>query len=202
MGCWRFSRPASGGTHVFALCQTQETVFIVVYGKAHIRRLMGTRDPWTNTDIYVTQRWYDADGNLHRDGDLPAVVRADGRQEWYHHGRLHRGLDLPAVVWPNNKLEWWQNGRRHRDGDQPAMVLPNGVDDILAPPSWNSKAMFWFRDGKLHRGGGLPAVVWEDGRHEWWVDGVLQCILGREKIFCRWSPLRAAWVGAVAAAPA
>jgi hypothetical protein len=62
--------------------------------------------------------------------------------------------------------------------------------------------MFWYRDGKLHRGGGLPAVVWVDGRQEWWVDGVFQSILDREKILSRWSPLRAAWVAAVVAAPA
>jgi hypothetical protein len=50
----------------------------------------------------------------------------------------------------------------------------------------------------------LPAVVFPNGRQEWWVHGKRQSDLDRERTrrvaaqAARWSPLRAAFVGAVA----
>src|SRR5690349_12346430 len=35
-------------------------------------------------------------GQLHRDNDLPAVIKANGTQKWYTRGQLHRDNDLPA----------------------------------------------------------------------------------------------------------
>jgi hypothetical protein len=95
------------------------------------------------TNEYGAQKWFDAYGKLHRDGDLPAVVWSHGTTEWYQHGFQ----------------SWWKHGLRHRDGD-------------------------------------LPAVVWSDGTKQWWVDGVRQTPEARSQTR-RWSPLRAAFVGAV-----
>jgi hypothetical protein len=89
-------------------------------------------------------KWFDADGMLHRDNDLPAVVEGKYEQ-WYCHGRLHRDGDLPAEVNPYYKL-WWKHGLCHRDGDLPAVVSQHSS----------------------------PAMVLGSGYKEWWVDGVRQ----------------------------
>ena len=38
---------------------------------------------------YGARQWWQY-GELHRDDDLPAVIRSDGTQFWYLHGQLHR----------------------------------------------------------------------------------------------------------------
>ena len=61
------------------------------------------------------QLWY-KEGKRHRDGDLPALIYANGTQCWYKEGKLHRDShfpgredDLPAVICAD-KVEWWVNG--------------------------------------------------------------------------------------------
>ena len=64
-------------------------------------------------------------GQLHRDNDLPAVIRSDGTQYWYKNGRLHRDCDLPASIYSDGTHEtqrWYNNGKCHRDGDLPAII--------------------------------------------------------------------------------
>jgi hypothetical protein len=137
--------------------------------------------------------WRDVDNKIHRDGDLPAVVWPDGRQEWCKHGYWHRDGDLPAVVFPDGYQAWYHHGERHRDGDLPARVWPDGCQE-------------WWKHGNRHREGDLPAVTRPDGTQEWWVEYCQQGDLDREQTrramaqAARWSPLRAAFVGAVAAA--
>jgi hypothetical protein len=101
---------------------------------------------------------------------------------------------MPAVIFvPDKCREWWQHNQLHRDGDLPAVVWRNGI--------W-----LWYKHGKLHRDGDLPAVVRANGHQEWWVDGRFQSDLDREQTqkamaeARRWSPLRAAFVGAAACA--
>ena len=103
------------------------------------------------------QEWY-RDGKLHRDGDLPAVVAADGAvQEWFKYGKRHRDGDLPAAVDADNYQTWYQDGTRHRDGDLPAIVRANGDQE-------------WYKDGKRHRDGDLPAFL-SQGYQAWFRDG-------------------------------
>jgi hypothetical protein len=71
---------------------------------------------------------------------------------------------------------------------------------------WPDGSRRWYRHGKLHRSFDLPAVVRADGSQEWWVDGRFQSDLDRAQTrramaeqARRWSPLRAAFVGAAAA---
>ncbi len=59
------------------------------------------------------QYWYQH-GELHRDGDQPAVIGADGTQMWYQHDLLHRDGDQPAVIRDDGTQEWWVNGQRIR----------------------------------------------------------------------------------------
>jgi hypothetical protein len=39
----------------------------------------------------------------------PAIVEADGTQEWYCNGELHR-IDGPAVTHPDGTTEYWVMG--------------------------------------------------------------------------------------------
>lgn len=71
-----------------------------------------------------THHWF-RNGELHRDGDLPAKIYSDGSCQWYRNGLLHRDNDLPAI---NNHIfqVWYQNGKRHRDNDMPAEISVDG----------------------------------------------------------------------------
>jgi hypothetical protein len=52
----------------------------------------------TRIDEYGNTFW-EVDGELHREGDLPAIVWADGSKVWRVRGKRHRGGGLPAIVW-------------------------------------------------------------------------------------------------------
>jgi len=41
-------------------------------------------------DSYRIKIWRNKEGLRHRDNDLPAVILADGTQEWYKRGLLQR----------------------------------------------------------------------------------------------------------------
>ena len=103
------------------------------------------------------QRWY-RDGELHRDGDLPAMIKPDGTQRWYKYGKWHRDNDLPAEIWADGTQKWYKYGECHRVGDLPAVIQANGTQ-------------YWYRDGKQHRDGDLPAVIYADGTQFWYLHG-------------------------------
>lgn len=109
------------------------------------------------------REWY-CHGKLHRDGDQPAVEGIDGDRHWYFHGKLHRDGDMPAIKRTKDSRsyvlrEWYHHGERHRGGDQPAV---EGIDGDR----------YWYFHGKQHRDGGLPAVEHAD-RRVWYVHGEL-----------------------------
>ena len=78
--------------------------------------------------------WKNAQGQYHRDFG-PAIVRADGTQEWWRNGKRHRE-DGPAYV-SGGIQSWWRNDKRHRE-DGPALVWPDGTGE-------------WWIDGKYIR---------------------------------------------------
>ena len=43
------------------------------------------------------QEWYQ-NGQLHRDGDLPAIIRSNGDQEWHKNGELAYGYGITEMV--------------------------------------------------------------------------------------------------------
>lgn len=63
-------------------------------------------------DCHGTRRYYNADGQLHRETG-PAAILADGSKFWYQNGLRHR-TDGPAIIWANGASEWYQNNKRHR----------------------------------------------------------------------------------------
>ena len=59
------------------------------------------------------QVWRNAEGQVHRDGDLPAIFYpASGGEYFYQYGKLHRDGGLPAIVWGDGTVEYWEHGVR------------------------------------------------------------------------------------------
>jgi hypothetical protein len=56
--------------------------------------------------------WYDRDGWLHRDNDLPAFTRSYGYEEYYTHGLFHRDGGKPAIIHQDGCVEFWLHGVR------------------------------------------------------------------------------------------
>ena len=121
-------------------------------------RLCDQRPSFVNR--YGKQEWYDREGRLHRDFDLPAQIQGQLVQKWYQHGQLHRLGDKPAVSHHELFQEWWVHGQRHRGGNLPAI-------------DHNNKQREWWFNGQLHRDGNLdlPAIEHADGGLEWYING-------------------------------
>ena len=115
--------------------------------------------------------WYDENGKLHREDDLPALIMPQiymygkphvaERRYWYKHGKLHRDGDKPAVItiWEKtNRIgseTWYSDGVLHRDNnDLPAFIAysDKGVAIISN----------WVQNGQSHRLSG-PAYIRFDG---------------------------------------
>ena len=131
------------------------------FGKKPVRESLD-EEPYVDyeepdTDRYGTIRWYNEDGELHRE-DGPAVEDADGGKEWYINGNRHRE-DGPAVDWPDGTKSWWINGERHRE-DGPAAEYADGTK-------------VWFLNGECHREDG-PAAEYADGTKVWFLNGERQ----------------------------
>jgi hypothetical protein len=149
------------------------------------------------------KRWF-LDFKRHRDGDKPAVKHKNGTRIWYWHGKLHREGDAPAAVWADGSVSYYRHGRLHRDNDEPAVIVrnKNGV----------ASCHQWYVHDQLHREWDLPAVisrshryVWWDGdgdgseTMEWWRRGK-RLAPAQVAAARRWSPLRASFFAAAAAA--
>jgi len=46
------------------------------------------KEPAPIMDGWGTKSWYNKDGKLHRDNDLPAVIYKDGIKYWFKNGNL------------------------------------------------------------------------------------------------------------------
>ena len=122
---------------------------------------------------YVTQEWFSGK-DLHRDNDLPAVVRIDGggdhRAVWYQHGVVCRDDDKPAKVstGADNKVteQWYLDGKLGRKGDLPAEIECKADGATIE---------YWFEQGDRHRDW-APACIGKDaeGRvnyEAWYTNG-------------------------------
>jgi len=69
------------------------------------------KEPAPVIDEDGDQRWFNKDGQLHRDNDSPAVIFEDGSKSWYKNGNLHRDNAQPARIWVGELKEWWVNGK-------------------------------------------------------------------------------------------
>jgi hypothetical protein len=82
--------------------------------------------------------YYNSDNEMHRGNDLPAIIWANGSQEWYVNGVRHRDNDLPTVIWADGSTLWYLNEKLHRDNGLPAVI-------------WADGSQFWYVNGKLIR---------------------------------------------------
>ncbi len=121
-------------------------------------------------------------GRLHRNNDLPAVIRANGTQEWRQHGVRHRDNDLPATIYVDGSREWRRYGKIHRDNDLPAVIYADGRqcwyyhgelhrDNDLPAIICTNGTRKWYQHGKRHRDNNLPAVIYTSGTQEWYQYG-------------------------------
>jgi hypothetical protein len=78
--------------------------------------------------------WLDAEGQPHRDYDLPSAISEDGDFWWSQHGISHRDGALPAFVDARGRQEWWVHGQLHRE-DGPALINESGEE-------------YWYSDGE------------------------------------------------------
>lgn len=79
----------------------------------------------TEKDRYGDLIWK-KNGKLHRDGDKPAVISANGSLAWYQNNQLHRDNDKPAYIGRYGSLGWYQNDQMHRLCG-PARIYPRGT---------------------------------------------------------------------------
>lgn len=79
---------------------------------------------WTRMGRGGTHEWRDANGDLHRDDDKPAVIDpVYGWCSWFQRGQLHRDDDKPAHVDELAGLaEWYQHGQPARAGLEPSHI--------------------------------------------------------------------------------
>jgi len=68
------------------------------------------KEPAPIIDKDGTQRWFNKDGQYHRDNDMPAVIWKDGSSLWAKNGNLHRDNDMPAAIYPDGCKSWYLNG--------------------------------------------------------------------------------------------
>ena len=101
--------------------------------------------------------WCNEAGEIHRDGDLPAVELACGSKMWFANGLRHRKGN-PAIELSNGFKLWSKFGKVHRE-DGPA---------CMSEGEGGSKD--WWFNGVRHREDG-PAVIYSHGRKEWWLNG-------------------------------
>ena len=124
--------------------------------------------------------WLDVAGNLHRDGDLPAVVdKRYGYKAWYCHGILWRANGQHQVELNGGGKCWFDDdpgrsvaARFNADGSvQPAVF---GRSHRV---HWPDGTTIWYDEHHVaHRDGGLPAYVNNDGEEMWFTHGVMNRI--------------------------
>jgi hypothetical protein len=77
-------------------------------------------------DEVGSKRWYDDDGEFHRE-DGPAVeFYDDGDKGWFNHGKLHRE-DGPAIEFQGGTKAWYLDGERVpcKDNDEFLRLVKN-----------------------------------------------------------------------------
>ena len=54
--------------------------------------------------------------------DVPYVVDTGLNVVWYKNCQIHRDGDLPAVMTFWGSMEWWRDGVQHRENNRPASL--------------------------------------------------------------------------------
>lgn len=105
---------------------------------------------------------------LHSFDDNPSFIDfTRNEKKWHFEDRLHRDNDLPAVVkhWKQNynteiyEKSWYKNGKAHRDRDKPAQILIEKTFFTNGNLRSFELTKKWFRDGKYHRDTNKPSLI-------------------------------------------
>ena len=96
---------------------------------AELAAILAVADDGSHTEIDVqgTRIWRNDNGLWHRDGDLPALIYAEGDIFYYKDGNLYRDGDLLAVIYSDGSEFYYRDGKRHRDGGKPAVIYADGT---------------------------------------------------------------------------
>jgi len=89
-----------------------------------------------HTDRYGNKKWYNEEGKLHRDNELPAVDSPGVYKRWYKNDKLHREV-RPASKSNDGTKVWFQNDKRH-NLNGPAIT-------------WSSEIKAWFIEDKQYK---------------------------------------------------
>ena len=92
----------------------------------------------SNLSEQMDKTFYNNEGEIHRDGNLPAVFHMESPwKAWFKNGKRHRENNLPARLNMNGVIgndEYWLNGVLHREG---------------GPASSGSDGSAWYNNGRI-----------------------------------------------------
>ena len=115
----------------------------------------------TNPQNFVTKIWR-LNGMNHRVGD-PAIIHADGQEEWYEYNQKHR-IGGPSSNDGIGNYEYHYRGLFHRVGG------PASVSTIRELGTIVFKCEAYYHYGMSHRDDG-PAFEWSDRAADWFLYG-------------------------------
>ena len=70
--------------------------------------------------IKGTEIWYNKDCQIHRENDLPAMIKPNGAKYWYFNGKQFRENGKPTVEDPQGAIKWYSSGKFSKS-DGPAI---------------------------------------------------------------------------------
>ena len=93
------------------VCIKKSVIYWMKNNKMHSRKIPGGEELPALNDIECRILSWCRNGRYHRDseGSLPAVIRP-GQQEWWIDGKRHREGDLPAICRFDGRCKWYLNG--------------------------------------------------------------------------------------------
>ena len=136
----------------------------------------------TEINEYGVKTWKNKFGQIHRGGDLPAIIWRNGACEWVRNGKNHRDHNLPATIGVNGFCQWFQNGKRIKCN----YCTPEEIKQFKKPYQGNNYRpkgkisdkptivteggiQIWTNfDGNYHRDHDLPAWIEPNGHCEWY----------------------------------
>jgi hypothetical protein len=110
------------------------------------------------TDSNGTIRYLNEFGQLHRNGDLPAMM-SPTESIYYKNGLIHRE-NGPAVIRAHQQC-YYKNGVLHRDGDLPAIINSGNIGE-----DQKIYSEVYYKHGQIHRDDG-PAMMWSTGSYKY-----------------------------------
>jgi hypothetical protein len=123
-------------------------------------------EQYTHVRCLCRDAWY-KDGELHRDGDQPAIIFDSGRKEWYANGIPYRENGLPHAENLDGTREWYEVSRENG-----RIVWDTAIYETNTWKGWYSEGVP-HRDERDSEGLLLPALIRYNGIDEYYIHGKL-----------------------------